>query len=150
MFDEIINFTIYDAEVTVHRHKRHEKPSEPVKIQRRASAARIMPEFSHIQLDELKRLGCLGKGGYGKVDLVQYKNKELFALKYLKKYDIVQCQQQKHVFNEREVMFSCDSPFIVKYAQSSTFDKIHLKQNIPRDTVSTVAIPRKLFTFDIP
>lgn len=101
------------AEVKVHREIR-QKPCKPV-MKRRASAAHIIPEVNHIQLSDLKRLGCLGKGGYGRVELVQHKNQEMFALKYLKKYDIVQCQQQKHVFNEKEVMFSCDSPFIVKY-----------------------------------
>lgn len=114
VFEQIMNFTVNTTtEVRVHREMRP-KLSKPVP-QIRASAARIMPEFSHIELNDLKRLGCLGKGGFGRVELVQYKDHEVFALKYLKKYDIVQCQQQKHVFNEKEVMFSCDSPFIVKY-----------------------------------
>lgn len=56
----------------------------------------------------------LGVGGYGRVELIQYKNQETFALKYLKKYEMVQQQQQKHVFNEKEIMLACDSSFIVK------------------------------------
>lgn len=71
-------------------------------------------KYDHIRLKELKLIGILGIGGYGRVELVQYKGRETFALKCLKKYEMLEQQQQKHVFNEKEIMFSCDSPFIVR------------------------------------
>ncbi|XP_063703177.1 cGMP-dependent protein kinase 1-like [Culicoides brevitarsis] len=75
---------------------------------------RIRSEYEHIKLKDLKYIGMLGVGGYGRVELVQHRNQETFALKYLKKYEMVQQQQQKHVFNEKEIMLACDTPFIVK------------------------------------
>lgn len=77
-------------------------------------APRIRSEYDHIKLKDLKYIGMLGVGGYGRVELVQHKNQETFALKYLKKYEMVQQQQQKHVFNEKEIMLACDTSFIVK------------------------------------
>lgn len=56
----------------------------------------------------------IGVGGFGQVFLVQYKDKETFALKRLKKIEMVQQQQQEHAFSEKEVMLACNSPFIVR------------------------------------
>lgn len=71
-------------------------------------------EFSHVQLNELKRIGTLGVGGFGRVELVQYKRKVTFALKCLKKIEMLQQQQQEHAYNEKTILFACDSPFIVR------------------------------------
>ena len=71
-------------------------------------------EWSHVQLNELKRVGTLGVGGFGRVELVQYQNKASFALKCLKKIEMLQQQQQEHAYNEKEILFACDSPFIVR------------------------------------
>lgn len=80
----------------------------------RASRASASTEFSHVQLNELKRVGTLGVGGFGRVELVQYRNKVTFALKSLKKIEMLQQQQQEHAYNEKEILFACDSPFIVR------------------------------------
>lgn len=82
---------------------------EPLKSSKRKS------EYDHIKLKDLKYVGMLGVGGYGRVELMHYKDQQTFALKYLKKHEMVQQQQQNHVFNEKEIMLACDSPFIVKY-----------------------------------
>jgi len=81
-----------------------------------AAGPRASPktEFSHVQLNELKRIGTLGVGGFGRVELVQYKNKVTFALKYIKKIEMLQQQQQEHAYNEKNILFVCDSPFIVR------------------------------------
>lgn len=69
-----------------------------------------------MKLKDLEIVGTMGVGGFGRVELVQYEpNKSLtFALKCLKKIDMVQQQQQEHVFNEKQIMLSCNSPFICK------------------------------------
>ena len=74
----------------------------------------INPKYEHIQLKDLKIIGTLGLGGFGRVELAQYKTGETFALKSLKKIDIVQLQQEDHAYNEKDIMASCNSPFIVK------------------------------------
>jgi cGMP-dependent protein kinase len=68
-------------------------------------------------LDELYVVGTLGVGGFGRVELVQYKrDKNLtFALKRLKKSFVVQQQQEEHAFSEKKVMLACsDCQFISK------------------------------------
>ncbi|XP_055682504.1 cGMP-dependent protein kinase 1 isoform X1 [Lutzomyia longipalpis] len=74
----------------------------------------VKSEYSHIALEELELVGTLGVGGFGRVELVQYRNKETFALKYLKKIDMVQQQQQEHVYNEKNIMAQCNCEFIIK------------------------------------
>ncbi|GAB0094504.1 cGMP-dependent protein kinase [Sergentomyia squamirostris] len=74
----------------------------------------VQSEYSHIALEELELVGTLGVGGFGRVELVQYRNKESFALKYLKKIDMVQQQQQEHVYNEKNIMAQCNCEFIIK------------------------------------
>lgn len=73
-------------------------------------------EFSHVQLTDLKFIGTLGVGGFGRVELVQYKTGQTFALKCLKKIEMLQQQQIEHAYSEKEIMYACCSPFIVRYA----------------------------------
>lgn len=80
-------------------------------------SATVNPTFrdhQHIKFDDLEIIGTLGVGGFGRVELVQYKDKDTFALKYLKKIEMVQQQQQEHAYSEKDIMATCDSPFIVK------------------------------------
>ncbi|XP_069677221.1 cGMP-dependent protein kinase, isozyme 1-like isoform X2 [Periplaneta americana] len=74
-------------------------------------------EYSHIELQDLSIVGTLGVGGFGRVELVQYrKDKKLtFAMKCLKKHYVVEQQQEEHAYNEKDVMLACSgSPFITK------------------------------------
>lgn len=71
-------------------------------------------EYGNIALRELKRVGTLGVGGFGRVELVQYRGKTTFALKCLKKVEMLQQQQQEHAYNEKEILFACNSSFIVR------------------------------------
>ncbi|KAJ8920701.1 hypothetical protein NQ315_004840 [Exocentrus adspersus] len=73
-------------------------------------------EHQDIDLRDLKIIKTLGVGGFGRVELVQHtKIKDLvFALKYLKKIDIVMQHQQEHVYNEKNIQMACKSPFIIR------------------------------------
>jgi cGMP-dependent protein kinase len=71
-------------------------------------------EYANIQFGELRFIGTLGVGGFGRVELVQYKSKTTFALKCLKKIEMLQQQQQEHAYNEKAILFECNSPFIVR------------------------------------
>ncbi|CAK1552103.1 unnamed protein product [Leptosia nina] len=76
----------------------------------------IKSEYEYIELKDLEIVGTMGVGGFGRVELVQY-NKDTtktFALKCLKKIDMVQQQQQEHAFNEKNIMMSCNSRFICR------------------------------------
>lgn len=71
-------------------------------------------EYAHVELTDLKKIATLGSGAFGKVDLVAYKDKT-FALKIIKKIDIVKQDQIEHVYSEKHVMMKCrSSPFIIE------------------------------------
>ena len=71
-------------------------------------------EYAHIELTDLKKIATLGSGAFGKVDLVSYAN-NTFALKIIKKIDIVKQDQIEHVYSEKHVMMKCrSSPFVVE------------------------------------
>ena len=73
-------------------------------------------DFATLSLDDMDYLGILGKGGFGRVDLVQVKSDQsrTFALKCLLKKHIVERKQQAHVFGERDVLLSVIHPFIAR------------------------------------
>lgn len=74
----------------------------------------LLLEYDHVLLSELEIIGTLGVGGFGRVELVQYNKKETFALKILKKCEVASQGQIEHAYSEKDIMSSCDSPFIVK------------------------------------
>lgn len=76
----------------------------------------VSSEYSDVKLEDLTKIKTLGVGGFGRVELVQHtKRKDLtFALKYLKKIDMVELQQQEHAFNEKNLQISCNTIFIVR------------------------------------
>ncbi|XP_042901923.1 cGMP-dependent protein kinase 1-like [Parasteatoda tepidariorum] len=84
------------------------KPSQPPEEEKN--------EFEDLTLEDLEVVTTLGIGGFGRVDLVQYKNNpsQTFALKCLKKEQIVSMEQQHHVINEKKFMMSCRHPFICR------------------------------------
>lgn len=73
-------------------------------------------KYSDVELKDLVKIRTLGMGGFGRVELRQHiKNKNwTFALKCLKKIDIVSQRQQEHVFNEKNLQMACSSIFIVR------------------------------------
>jgi len=70
----------------------------------------------NVTLKSLKWVATLGVGGFGRVELVTVGNNRnnAFALKKMKKSEIQDTKQQQHILNEKNIMQSCDSPFIVK------------------------------------
>ncbi|XP_065198632.1 cGMP-dependent protein kinase 1-like [Sycon ciliatum] len=76
----------------------------------------IVGEFPDMKLDDLKIVGTLGVGGFGRVELVCLKSdkKQAFALKCLKKKHIVETRQQEHIFNEKRIMMEVRCPYIAR------------------------------------
>jgi len=72
-------------------------------------------QFGQIRKKDLKRLGLLGCGGFGAVELVEHvKTGDTYALKALSKGYLVKSGMQASVMSEKNVQMLCDSPFIVK------------------------------------
>jgi cGMP-dependent protein kinase len=62
----------------------------------------------------LTRLGLLGCGGFGAVEMVEDKTTgETYALKALSKGYVVKSGMQKSVMSEKNVQLMCNSPFVV-------------------------------------
>jgi protein kinase A len=67
-----------------------------------------------LKLDNFVVQRTLGTGSFGRVHLVQSKiNKRYYALKVLKKVEIVKLKQVEHTNNERAILSSVQHPFIV-------------------------------------
>ncbi|CAD7927324.1 unnamed protein product [Amoebophrya sp. A25] len=72
-----------------------------------------------IKMNDLKRIGMLGCGGFGAVSLEQHaKTGQCFALKQMSKAYVVKCKMQKSIMNEKNIQLMCNSPFIVKLYQT--------------------------------
>jgi len=67
-------------------------------------------------------LSTLGVGGFGRVELVQIRgdNSRSFALKQMKKAQIVETRQQQHIMSEKEIMGEANCDFIVKLFKTFT------------------------------
>ncbi|KAJ8910800.1 hypothetical protein NQ315_014508 [Exocentrus adspersus] len=77
---------------------------------------RLNEEFETVKLTDLKLLTTLGVGGFGRVELVQIHGRpsKSFALKQMKKAQIVETRQQQHIMSEKEIMGEANCDFIVK------------------------------------
>lgn len=80
-----------------------------------------------ISLNDFTVLKVLGRGSFGKVLLAEKKdNRVLYALKVLRKADIIAKEQVEHLKNERMVLEKAQHPFLVglEYA-FQTDDRIY-------------------------
>ena len=79
-----------------------------------------------LTINNFNLLKTLGKGGFGKVYLVQKKgSKELFALKTIKKLFIIEKKQFEQVKREKEILYEAKHPFLVGlHAAFQTPDKL--------------------------
>lgn len=82
----------------------------------------------NVTIDDFNLLRVLGRGAFGKVMLVEKKDtKELFALRSLRKEDIIEKDQVEHAKTEKMILEHVNHPFIVNliYAFQTT-EKIFL------------------------
>ncbi|XP_023294598.2 cGMP-dependent protein kinase, isozyme 2 forms cD4/T1/T3A/T3B isoform X3 [Lucilia cuprina] len=77
---------------------------------------KINEEFRDVNLTDLRVIATLGVGGFGRVELVQINGdtNRSFALKQMKKAQIVETRQQQHIMSEKEIMGEANCQFIVK------------------------------------
>lgn len=77
---------------------------------------RVDSIFENVKLSDLVILTTLGVGGFGRVELVQIKGRptKSYALKQMKKAQIVETRQQQHIMSEKEIMGEANCDFIVK------------------------------------
>ncbi|EEC16533.1 cGMP-dependent protein kinase, putative [Ixodes scapularis] len=77
---------------------------------------RINEEFANLKLSDLRVIATLGVGGFGRVELVQSVHDPLrsFALKVMKKAQIVETRQQQHIMSEKMILEETNCEFIIK------------------------------------
>lgn len=88
-----------------------------------APAAKAKSDTNHdefinqkLTINDFDMISVLGRGAFGKVTLVKRKNDRentLYALKSLKKADLVKAHQVEHTATERYVLEQIESPFLV-------------------------------------
>jgi len=68
-----------------------------------------------VKKSDIARLGLLGCGGFGAVELVEHRDtKETYAMKALSKGFIVKMGMQDSVMNEKDILMMTCSPFIIR------------------------------------
>ena len=83
------------------------------------SAHTLAPErpLKLFRLEDFEFLSTLGTGTFGRVQLVRYRTRNVekyFAMKVLKKTEVVRLKQVDHVFSEKGLLGRICFPFIVK------------------------------------
>ncbi|KAJ1920312.1 cAMP-dependent protein kinase catalytic subunit [Mycoemilia scoparia] len=69
----------------------------------------------HVELRDFEIYRTIGTGSFGRVRLVRYRpDGRYYAIKVLKKADVVRAKQVEHVNNERTILAQCRCPFIVQ------------------------------------
>ena len=79
-----------------------------------------------IGLSDFERIRVLGKGAFGKVLLVRNKlNRQIYAMKILKKNHVINKRQVAHTMSERHVLGRSRHPFVVQmHCAFQTVDKL--------------------------
>ncbi|XP_022609492.1 cGMP-dependent protein kinase 2 [Seriola dumerili] len=98
------------ARRSVSRHQ--SQPLSPDVIQLKEMVSVFPPSrpFDHLEV-----IATLGVGGFGRVELVKVKGKDItFALKVIKKKHVVDNRQEEHIHSERRILAEARSPFVVK------------------------------------
>ncbi|BFI23367.1 hypothetical protein MPTK2_1g01440 [Marchantia polymorpha subsp. ruderalis] len=97
--------------------------------------------MKQITFDELEEIGLLGTGLFGKVKLVYSKRtEEYYALKCVRKAQVIKMQEEEHLRNEKINMSELDFPFITKLIRTFKDEKhIYLLQQL--------TVGRELFLF---
>jgi len=81
-------------------------------------------DCDNMQLKDFKQLQTLGTGTFGRVYLVKHKQTgKYFAMKILKKSEVVRLKQVEHVNSERQILSQLSHPFIVKLYKSFQDDQ---------------------------
>ncbi len=86
--------------------------------------APVVRKGRKVEFESLEQISMLGVGTFGRVKLVQVKETgQCYALKCMQKSQIAKSFQRENVMNEKNILFSCDHPFIMNLI--STFNRKH-------------------------
>lgn len=88
--------------------------------------------YRELVLSDMEVMGTIGAGGYGRVELVTVKSMPnvSFARKKVRKNMITQRGYQKLIYNEKQNLRLCNSPFICKLVRSMHLHPVNFLQLI--------------------
>ena len=72
-----------------------------------------IPGTDKILLPDIELLETLGTGTFGRVRLAKHMPVKYYAMKILKKAEVVRLKQVEHILSEKEILMSISHPFIV-------------------------------------
>ena len=79
---------------------------------------------TNTNLKDFVTISVIVKGTYAKVLLVRHlKDKQLYALKVLKKKYILEKNQERHIMTEKQILSAIEHPFLVKLKMSFQDEK---------------------------
>jgi len=71
-------------------------------------------DFTNMTVDQFERLVTVGTGTFGRVYLVRHRiTKKYYAMKMLKKAEVVRLKQVEHLTAEKQILMSIKHPFVV-------------------------------------
>jgi len=80
----------------------------------------VQKKHETVHMDDIELVGTLGVGAFGKVELREHKvTGKTYAVKMMSKGYIVKMRMQNNVINEKHILASVDSPFIIKLYNTS-------------------------------
>lgn len=87
--------------------------------ERRKAEVEALSRTSVIRLADLKDVGTLGIGTFGRVKLVEHKPTGVrYALKCMRKRQLIEMKQVEHVINEKQLLGLANHPFVISLAAS--------------------------------
>lgn len=119
---QIQNYTNdYETQIRFYLEQKKKEFEDKSKIiQSSSSNAQSNSKQNQVKLSDFDLDRTIGTGSFGRV-MIAYLRKDRsqrFAMKMLKKENIVKMKQIEHTLNERKILASIDFPFIVKLAYS--------------------------------
>eukprot|EP01112_Ceratiomyxa_fruticulosa_P001789 TRINITY_DN1195_c0_g2_i1.p1 TRINITY_DN1195_c0_g2~~TRINITY_DN1195_c0_g2_i1.p1 ORF type:complete len:464 (-),score=68.51 TRINITY_DN1195_c0_g2_i1:327-1718(-) len=85
---------------------------------------KLREEFSSYKLEDFEQIVTLGTGTFGRVYLVRHRpSQRFFAMKTLKKSEVVRLKQVEHINSEKSILSSINHPFIVNLYRTYQDDK---------------------------
>ncbi|ORE02363.1 camp-dependent protein kinase 6 [Rhizopus microsporus var. microsporus] len=88
--------------------------TEQLSMDEHNQSEKLEKDKCQLKLSDFKIERTVGTGSFGRVHLIQSKiNQRYYALKVLKKAEIVKLKQVEHTNNERAILASVQHPFIV-------------------------------------
>ncbi|OAF66537.1 hypothetical protein A3Q56_05719 [Intoshia linei] len=100
---EMLDGNFSDEQKEILRQKHYAKEADYLRLRR-----------THLSISDFNLLKTIGKGAYGEVRLVQKKDTgHLYAMKILRKLDMVAKDQIAHVRAERDILAEADQSWVV-------------------------------------